>query len=398
MFTKPTYKIFKAVVEAMIKEKEYSQADLSSFTGKTLGQMQYFFSKAKWCFSKLNEYRLRFMRNKANFRDRKSDYAVLDGSTTKKDKDSEFRGLLYNLYSNRDKQVVNGIKIFGASVLTQNGVKYIVDFILYIKSMWLSENQAWKLFAKRVSEKTSAYLFILDSGFKSPYISQFIFENLKRHFLVRILPTQHILIKTKKKTKLSKKPRKFPDRISRKITSLCSNKNAIQVQDGRIWIFEKVILNSWRNVFSKDVTVIVYHANGHLKPIVLVTSEEIENKKDAFKIVETYFKRWSIEQLFKEIKSWFNFEKFRVTSLQAIGKFLHLVIFIHSLISVFFKQIQKHKHLLELIAFVVKKSRNILDLTVISLKLFFQSIKSICSNSPPWLSKKQKTVLSLNFL
>ena len=78
MFTKPTYQIFKGVVEAMIKETEYSQANLSTFTGKTLGQIQYFFSKAKWSSSKLNEYRLRFMRNKPNFRDRKSDYVVLD--------------------------------------------------------------------------------------------------------------------------------------------------------------------------------------------------------------------------------------------------------------------------------------------------------------------------------
>ena len=33
-------------------------------------------------------------------------------------------------------------------------------------------------------------------------------------------------------------------------------------------------------------------------------------QEEAFGFVQTYFKRWSIEQLFKEIKSWFQFEKF----------------------------------------------------------------------------------------
>ncbi len=324
IFTKPSYKIFKGIVEAMVKEMDYSQSNLSLCSGKTLGQIQYFFAKAKWSFTKLNGYRLRFMRNKPNFRDRKSDYAVLDGTVTTKDKDSEFKGLLSAVYSNRDKRIVNGIKLFGGSVLTQDGVKYIVDFLFYIKSIWLSENQAWKMFAKKVASKTSAYLFVLDSGFKSPYIIEFIFHTLKRHFLLRIGKNQIFLMQNQEAKKYSKKLRK-------------------------LWVFPKVILSSWHKVFPENVTVIVYHRNGFLDPIVLVASLEITETQQAFDIVQIYFKRWSIEQLFKEVKSWFNFEKFRVTSLHALGKFLHLVVFIHSLMSTLFFELQKYTKLFEII-------------------------------------------------
>lgn len=397
IFTKPSYKIFKGIVEAMVKEMDYSQSNLSLCSGKTLGQIQYFFAKAKWSFTKLNEYRLRFMRNKPNFRDRKSDYAVLDGTVTTKDKDSEFKGLLSAVYSNRDKRVVNGIKLFGGSVLTQDGVKYIVDFLFYIKTVWLSENQAWKMFAKKVASKTSAYLFILDSGFKSPYIIEFIFHTLKRHFLLRIGKNQIFLTQSNEIQKYSKKPRKFPDRIPKKIISLCSEDTAIQVQYGKLWVFPNVILSSWQKVFPENVTVLVYHRNGFIEPIVLVTSLEITETQQAFDIVQIYFKRWSIEQLFKEVKSWFNFEKFRVTSLHALGKFLHLVVFIHSLMSTLFFELQKHAELFEIIRFVVKKSRNILELTMVSLKLFFQSLHSICFTHHPWLHKDQKLILLTHF-
>jgi hypothetical protein len=398
IFTKPTYQVFKAVVTSIIKNYDESQSSMASFTGKTLNQIQYFFAQAKWSFSKLNAFRLRFMRNKTDFRNRQSDFVVLDGSTTKKDRDSEFKGLLSHVYSNRDKQVVNGIKIMGASVLTKSGVKYILDFILFLKSMWLSENQAWIHFAKRVSQKTSAYLYILDSGFRSAYIVRFIFTELKRHFLIRLLPSQCVLIPTKKKKQnSSQKKKQFENFETKKIQSLLISEKAINVEKGKIWIFENVIVNSWKKLFPQKITLVVYHANGHLKPIVLATSEALEDKKEVFRIVEIYFKRWSIEQLFKEVKHWFRFEKFKVTSLHAIGKFLHLIIFVHSLISVFFHSISKNKKLIEIIRFVLKKSRNIKEMTVISLKLFLQSVELICLKPPPWLKKQQKTLLTSNF-
>ena len=125
LFDARTYLNFIAVVEGMIKLREWKQADLALLGDKTLRQIQYFFSNACWSAKKLNEFRLRFLRNKSDFRDRKTDFVVADGSVLEKDKDASFSFLTEKVYSNLEKKVVNGIKLFGASVHTKQGVKYV---------------------------------------------------------------------------------------------------------------------------------------------------------------------------------------------------------------------------------------------------------------------------------
>ena len=71
MFDQRTYKTFQAVVDGVAKIRSWKQSDLACLSEKTLRQIQYFFDKAKWSFAKLNEFRLRFMRNKPDL-DRKS--------------------------------------------------------------------------------------------------------------------------------------------------------------------------------------------------------------------------------------------------------------------------------------------------------------------------------------
>ena len=123
----------------MIKLRSWTQADLAASGGKTLRQIQNFFNKAKWSYKQLEAFRLRFIQNKPDYRDRKSDFVALDGSTTTKNKDAHFGDLVSNVWSGRDKRSVNGIKFFGGSVQTKNGTKYILDFSLYFKQRWMSE-------------------------------------------------------------------------------------------------------------------------------------------------------------------------------------------------------------------------------------------------------------------
>ena len=62
---------------------------------------------------------------------RKSDFAALDGSTMKKDSDANFGNLVGYVYSNKDKKTVNGFHLYGASIQTKTGRKYILDFVLF---------------------------------------------------------------------------------------------------------------------------------------------------------------------------------------------------------------------------------------------------------------------------
>jgi len=388
LFDGRTYKTFQSVINGMALLRQWSQSDLAALGDKTIRQIQYFFSTAKWSVEQLNAFRLRFVQNKKDFHDRKSDFAALDGSTTRKDKDAHFGNLVSPVWSGRDHQVVNGLKFFGASIQTKTGRKYILDFSLYVSSLWKSEREAWKVFMTTVAKKSKAWLFVLDSGFRGQYIAKHIFTTLKRTFLIRILPSQYVWVKRKRPRKGLRKFKEnpqysCPDRRLRSIKSFLREKEAVQVEKGKIWIIPHVVIHAWRGVFREEVTIIVYHKDGFRKPLVLCLSQAEVTQDEAFSFVQTYFKRWSIEQLFKEIKSWFQFEKFKITSLEGIQKYLHLVILVHTLFTSKTAEIEHIPRLKHIIQIILKAKRNIIEFTLIGLKLlanmvsFPTSLKSI---------------------
>jgi len=385
MFDQRTYKTFQAVIDGIAKLRNWTQADLACLSEKTLRQIQYFFDKAKWSCQKLNEFRLRFVRNKADFRDRKSDFVALDGSTMKKDSDANFGNLVGYMYSNKDKTTVNGFHLYGASIQTKTGRKYILDFMLFFKEKWLSEFDAWISFATKVAEKSKAWIIVLDRGFRNRSLMDHIYHKLKRMFLVRLNATQHVICKGRKKSK--------------SIKNFLSDKNVVQLEKGKIWVIENVVIKAWKEVFKESVTVIVYHGNGFKNPMVICVSQAEMTVKEAIFFVQMYFRRWKIEQLFKELKSYFCFEKFKVLSLEAIKKYLYVAILVHSLFVAKEAEIENIPILKQVISCILKAKRNIVDITAIGLKLvlemlsFDTSLKSIMS-----LLQKKKLTLSYEFL
>jgi len=385
IFDKRTYKNFQAVVDGISKLKNWKQADLACMSGKTLRQIQYFFDKAKWSFQRLNEFRLRFVRNKPDFRDRKSDFVALDGSTMKKDSDANFSNLAGFMYSSKEKRTVNGFQLFGASIQTKNGRKYILDFMLFLKSKWLSEFDAWISFATTVATKSKAWILVLDRGFRNRSLVNHIYHTLKRMFLVRLNATQHVILKGQKKSK--------------SIKSFLSDKDAIQLEKGKIWIIENVIIKAWKEVFKESVTIIVYQGNGFKNPMVICVSQAEMTLEEAIFFIQMYFRRWKIEQLFKELKSYFCFEKFKVLSLEAIKKYLYIAILVHSLFTTKEAEIENIPILKQAISCILKAKRNIEDITAIGLKLVLEMLSFETSlNSIMRLMQKKNLTLNYEFL
>jgi len=379
IFDKRTYGTFQTVVDGVARMRRWTQADLASISEKTIRQIQYFFNNAKWSTKQLNNFRLRFIKNKPDFRDRKSDFVALDGSTIKKDSDANFSNLVNYVYSSKDNKSVNGFHLYGASVQTKTGRKYILDFMLYFKAKWLSEFDAWISFATKVATKSKAWILVLDRGFRNKYLLHHIYHKLKRMFLVRLSDTQHVIKKKQKKSK--------------SIKSFLKDKNAIQLEKGKMWIISNVVINAWKGVFKESVTVIVYQGNGFKNPLVICISQAEMTIEESISFIQTYFRRWKIEQLFKELKSYFCFEKFKVTSLEAIKKYLHIVILVHTLFVTKEAEIEHIPKLKQIISFILKVKRNIKEITAIGLKLVFEmlsfdtSFKSII----PLLKKKNLT-------
>lgn len=384
IFDQRTYQTFQAVVEGVAKLKNWTQADLACMSEKTLRQIQYFFDKAKWSFRKMNDFRLSFVRNKSDFRDRKSDFVALDGSTMKKDDDANFGNLIGYVYSNKDKKSVNGFHLYGASVQTKTGRKYILDFMLFFKEKWLSEFDAWISFATTVALKSKAWILVLDRGFRNRSLVHHIYHKLKRMFLVRLSATQHVLFNGRKKSK--------------SVKSFLTDNDAIRLEKGKIWIIENAIIKAWKEVFKEPVTVIVYHGNGFRNPLTICVSQAKMTVKEAIFFVQMYFRRWKIEQLFKELKSYFRFEKFKVLSLEAIKKYLYIAILVHTLFTAKEAEIENIPILEKVFLCILKAKRNILEITAIGLKLvlemlsFDTSLKSITR-----LLQKKKLTLAYGF-
>lgn len=385
MFDKRTYKTFQAVVDGIARMRKWTQADLACISDKTLRQIQYFFDKAKWSFEKLDEFRLRFVRNKSDFRNRKEDFVAMDGSTMKKDSDANFNNLAGYMYSNKDKKAVNGFQLYGASVQTKHGRKYILDFMLYFKSKWLSEFDAWISFATKVVEKSKAWILVLDRGFRNKYLLNHIYHKLKRMFLVRLSASQHVIYEGQKK--------------SQSIKSFLKDKDAIQLEKGKMWIIENVVINAWKKVFKTPVTVIIYQGNGFKNPMVICVSQAEMTTEEAISFVQMYFRRWKIEQLFKELKSYFCFEKFKVLSLEAIQKYLHIAILVHTLFTTKKAEVENIPILKQAVLCILKAKRKIEDITAIGLKLLFEMLSYTTSlNSINRLLKEKKLTFAYEFL
>ncbi|MDQ7023378.1 MAG: hypothetical protein Q9M97_07795 [Candidatus Gracilibacteria bacterium] len=156
-------------------------------------------------------------------------------------------------FSNKDKKVVRGIELFGASIITDNGLKYILGIEIFtkIKDKFLLKNEgaseinsAWRKFMIKTIKKTKSWLVVLDSGFKGAEMCKNIFENCKKHFLVRISATQVFF---------DEKGEKF------KISELLKKKNAIYFENGKMWVFKGVFLQSWnKKGFKKRINIIVF--------------------------------------------------------------------------------------------------------------------------------------------
>ena len=71
---------------------------------------------------------------------------------------------------------------------------------------------------------------------------------------------------------------------------------------------------------DKDLTlVIVYREDEENDPMYLLTDIDVKNKEDVIKVAKIYMLRWRIEEYFRAKKQNYDFENFRVRSLNTIN-------------------------------------------------------------------------------
>lgn len=402
IFDKRSYETFKIIINWILCLKDWKQWDLANLWKTTLWKIQYFFDKSSWNYEILNKLRIQWIRNKIWWaKNKKSDILIFDWSVFAKNKASKFSWLTDYFFSNRDKKVVKWIELFWASIITKNGLKYILNIEIFIKikdtfllkNKWDSEvNSAWRDFMTKTIKNTKSWLVVLDSWFKWAEMCKNIYENLKRHFLVRISATQIFFDQNWEKFKIS---------------NLLQNKTALHFKNGKMWVFKGVYLQSWNNKwFKKRINIIVFYKNWLKNPSVLATSAEIwdiynnmikknweksfeekleENNKKLstnkfednvfIAFVELYKKRWTIEECFKELKSYLSFEKFQVQSYDAIMKYLHIILLVHTITYIMLSSLTQSHNSFNFVYDFLKEKRNIKNKTNWIKKITFMWLK-----------------------
>jgi len=198
VFSKPCYFSFKAIIISLINFRNNKQVDFAKTADKSHCAIQYFYDKAKWNYTKLNQSRLK---------------AIFDGSKTVKDKDASFSNLIQGIYDTKSGKKAMGFEWFVASIITESGKKYLLDMEMFLKDEWFSSWLCWMKFAKKASKITKAKHWVFDRGFNNCFLLKVILD-LKRIFVLRI-DLNRLVLMVRDKKKNNKKEEWQKRKISR---------------------------------------------------------------------------------------------------------------------------------------------------------------------------------------
>ncbi len=149
-------------------------------------------------------------------------------------------------------------------------------------------------------------IFAFDRGYDDNKLIKFFNEN-KQYFLIRLTKRRKIIIKGQKNSLIDigcKKKGKIVIPVTYKGSRLQAKASHLKI---------KLI------GFKETYYIIFSYLDKASKPLMLLTNKPIGSKNDVINAVMNYCSRWKIEEYFRFKKVEFNFENFRVRTLNKIN-------------------------------------------------------------------------------
>jgi Transposase DDE domain len=366
-----TYRSFRAVIESLLLLSQCTQAEFALQAGKSLAALQYFFQKAKWSVSQINALRLSVIRHRTDTADRETDMLVLDGTVSPHDKDCESEAVS-RVWDNCIKKTVCGYEVFGAAIVTAEGDKYPLTLKIFDPRKWDSVFQGWIKFLRWCLRRTKAMLVVVDKGFRNSFLLAAVLAE-GRQFLVRVTITIPVWVKTGKKheKKRGRQPR-FPGREKRPVQKILGHRKATKTDKGMLWIIRDAIVDAWKDEVAQSCAIIILQRTGFREPLVLCSSESGCTLERALELVGCYFRRWKIETLFLELKSWFQLTDYKLSTLCAIERYFHCCLVAHGILHGKERGLADGSPVALFVRFVLRRTRNIKQTTFLSLKCFYE--------------------------
>ena len=192
-----------------------------------------------------------------------------------------------------------------------------------------------------LNERNKKGIFVNDRGYDFNAIFNYYFER-KQYFVIRLTERRKVY-KNHKWYKITTLRDAFKGKIKMNIMFQGEEKEC-SVSVTRVQITAS---KRWINL------IFLYGLSD--TPMMLASNIPIKNKEDVIKIARYYMNRWRIEEYFKFKKQEYNFENFRVRTLQSISNLNALLTYTIGLIAMLSEKIGKR----EFVNRIIKESNSL---------------------------------------
>jgi SRSO17 transposase len=332
-FSKKQFTAFSAILYALVRE--YKRANISSLA-KALDadyeKLQYFLSEAKWNYEAVNTQRIELLKNQRTTGFSKDGMLIIDDTGVLKPYAKDTEGVAYQHCPVLGAEALCNVAV--ASCYSVNG-RYIpleLKFYRTESEFTLGKNDpdfksklelAIELIADAVNKKLPFRYVLFDAWYPSNDVLTFIQEQ-KLKFISEIKSDRKVYFRNPEARKSYFMQQ---DELVKLIKKHLWHKVKSFTHKGELWSVYSFTSRLKSTEFPVRVFAAFNNASGEVRTII---SNDLElAEKEA---VITYFERWAIERIFRELKDSFCFDHYQVRHQLKIMRYWILVILAWTLV------------------------------------------------------------------
>ena len=336
-FSKKQFSAFSAILYALVNEyKRVNISSLAKAIDVNYERLQYFLSESKWNYEALNTRRIELLKNQRTTGFSKEGMLIIDDTGVLKPYAKKTEGVAYQHCPVLGTEAVCNVAVASCYSVNDRYIPLEVKFYKTESEFIMGKNDpdfrsklelAKELVDDALEKKIPFRYAVFDSWYSASDVLSFIHEK-NLHFITEVKSDRRML---------------FKNPVTKK-NYFTNQDELVTFIKKHLWDKTRVLKHNGRNLavysFSSrlksiDFAVKVFVVFGNLSSEdnrdvrIIVTNDLSLSEKEA---VLTYFERWAIERLFRELKDSLCFDHYQVRHKLKIMRYWMLVILAWTLI------------------------------------------------------------------